>query len=52
MLRPAGTAEFGSERLDVVTSGDLVPKGARIRVVRVEGGRVVVERVEDGPKEV
>lgn len=50
MLRPAGTAEFGGERLDVVTSGDLVPQGTRIRVVRVEGGRVVVERVEDGPK--
>jgi membrane-bound serine protease (ClpP class) len=48
MLRPAGTAEFGTERVDVVTSGDLVPKGSRIRVVRVEGSRVVVERVEDG----
>lgn len=52
MLRPAGTAEFGSERLDVVSTGDLVPQGTRIRVVRVEGGRIVVERVEDGPKEV
>ncbi len=51
MLRPAGTAEFGDERLDVVTSGDLVPKGSRIRVVRVEGGRVVVEKIDDAPKD-
>lgn len=42
-LRPAGTAEFGDERLDVVTTGDLVEKGAPIRIVRVEGNRVVVE---------
>jgi membrane-bound serine protease (ClpP class) len=47
MLRPAGTAEFGDERLDVVTSGDLIPKGSRLRVIRVEGSRVVVERIED-----
>lgn len=50
MLRPSGSAVFGDERLDVVTSGDLVPKGSRVRVIRVEGGRVVVERVEDSAK--
>lgn len=42
-LRPAGTAEFGDERLDVVTSGDLITKGSPIRIVRVEGNRIVVE---------
>jgi len=44
-LRPAGTGEFGDERLDVVTSGDLVEKGSPIRIVRVEGVRIVVEAV-------
>ncbi len=44
-LRPAGSAEFGDERLDVVTSGDLIEKGARVRIVRVEGTRIVVESV-------
>lgn len=43
-LRPAGTAEFGGERLDVVTSGDLIAKGSPIRVLRVEGNRIVVEQ--------
>ncbi|MCK5803164.1 MAG: nodulation protein NfeD [Lentisphaeria bacterium] len=46
-LRPAGTAVFGDERLDVVTSGDLIAKGSRIRVIQVEGSRVVVEQEED-----
>jgi membrane-bound serine protease (ClpP class) len=51
MLRPAGTAEFGDERLDVVTSGDLIQKGTRVRVIRTEGSRVVVEKVEDKSEE-
>ncbi len=44
-LHPAGKAKFGTRRLDVVSSGDLVPKGARVRILRVEGSRVVVEAV-------
>ena len=51
MLRPAGSAEFGDQRLDVVSDGDLVPKGSRVRVICVDGGRVVVERIEDAPGE-
>jgi len=42
-LRPAGIAEFGDERLDVVTSGDLIDPGSAVRIVHVEGTRVVVE---------
>lgn len=41
-LRPAGTAEVNGQRLDVVTEGGFVPAGAKITVVKVEGGRVVV----------
>ncbi len=44
-LRPAGTAVFGDERLDVVSSGDLIERNAKIRVIEVEGSRVVVEAV-------
>ena len=43
MLRPAGTATFGNDRLDVVSSGDLIPKGTPVKVVQVQGGRIVVE---------
>lgn len=41
-LRPAGTAEFGDERLDVTADGNWIPAGARIRVIRSEGYRHVV----------
>lgn len=42
VLRPSGTGRFGRARLSVVTSGEFIERGAPIRVVRVEGNRVVV----------
>jgi membrane-bound serine protease (ClpP class) len=45
-LRPAGVARFGDDRIDVVTQGDFIPTGARLRVLRVEGNRVTVRAVE------
>ncbi len=41
-LRPSGTALIDGRRVDVVTEGALVEKGAPLRVVAVEGMRVVV----------
>lgn len=41
-LRPAGFAVIDGKRVDVITEGSLVPQGAPIRVVRVEGNRVIV----------
>jgi membrane-bound serine protease (ClpP class) len=41
-LRPSGTAVIRGERVDVVTEGPHVQRGAPIRVVAVEGMRVVV----------
>ncbi len=45
-LRPAGFALIDGRRVDVITEGNLVPKGAPIRVVRVEGNRVVVRKID------
>jgi membrane-bound serine protease (ClpP class) len=45
-LRPAGTAEVEGEPVDVITEGKFVPAGEPVRVVRVEGPRVVVRRTE------
>lgn len=42
VLRPAGTAQFGDQKLDVVTEGDYVGVGQRVKIMRVEGTRVVV----------
>ncbi len=44
-LRPAGTAQVGDERLDVVTEGAYLPQGTPIEVVRSEGYRHVVRAV-------
>jgi membrane-bound serine protease (ClpP class) len=42
VLRPAGTAMIEGNRLDVVTAGDFIEKGEAVRVVAVEGVRIVV----------
>jgi membrane-bound serine protease (ClpP class) len=41
-LRPCGTALIDGRRVDVVTEGQMVEKGTSVRVVAVEGLRVVV----------
>ncbi|REE93049.1 membrane-bound serine protease (ClpP class) [Paenibacillus taihuensis] len=42
-LRPAGTVRIGDTRVDVVTSGEFIPTGVGVVVIKVEGTRVVVE---------
>jgi len=45
MLRPAGMAQFGDKFVDVVTDGAFIPAGSRVRVIEIEGYRVVVKEV-------
>ncbi|MFH0899747.1 MAG: NfeD family protein [Pseudomonadota bacterium] len=45
-LRPAGTAEIEGMTVDVVADGVYVESNTAVRVVTVEGGRVVVETVD------
>ncbi len=45
-LRPAGVAQFGERKVDVVAEGEFIEKGSTVRVVRVEGVRVVVRKEE------
>ncbi|TAN36412.1 MAG: nodulation protein NfeD [Verrucomicrobia bacterium] len=45
MLRPAGSAQFGERRLDVVTRGDFLPAGTPLRIVEAQGNHLVVEKV-------
>lgn len=44
-LRPAGVVLIDGQRVDVVTEGTMIEAGARVKVVAVEGNRVVVRRV-------
>lgn len=44
-LRPAGTAQIGTERVDVVTEGEYVAQGTPVRVLRSEGYRHIVRGI-------
>ncbi len=44
-LRPSGTAEFGDERIDVVTEGPFLEAGVRVKILNAEGYRHVVREV-------
>lgn len=45
-LRPSGSAEIGGEKADVITEGEFIPKGSRIRVHSTSGGRITVKQLE------
>jgi membrane-bound serine protease (ClpP class) len=47
-LRPVGVARFGDERVDVVSEGAYVARGSAVRVVQVEGARIVVRPESEG----
>ena len=44
-LRPSGIIEIDGERLDALSSGAFIPKQSNIKVVRVEGSKIIVRRV-------
>ena len=45
-LRPGGKAQFGDRILDVITQGDLVAKGRRVRIIGSSGTEAIVEVIE------
>ncbi len=46
LLRPAGKARFGGRLVDVVSQGDYIETGERVRVVERSGNRVVVRQAD------
>jgi len=44
-LRPSGTAMIEKQRVDVVTTGEFIKRGSKIKVVAEEGSKVVVEKI-------
>lgn len=44
-LRPSGTVEIEGKRIDAVSEGEFIEKGAKVKVVKVEGPRVVVRKI-------
>jgi len=44
VLRPSGIADIEGQRVDVVSDGELIERGAPIQVIHVDGNRVVVRQ--------
>ncbi|HUU70782.1 MAG TPA: NfeD family protein [Planctomycetota bacterium] len=44
-LRPAGMVRIGSEKFSVVTEGEMIDTGKTVKVVAVEGNRIVVREL-------
>jgi membrane-bound serine protease (ClpP class) len=42
-LRPGGKAQFGDQILDVISQGEMVPKGTRVRIIGFSGKEALVE---------
>ncbi len=47
LLRPAGSAEIDGQKVDVVTEGGFIEKGAQVKVIEVEGTRVIVRKEDN-----
>lgn len=45
VLRPVGVAEFACGRLNVMTEGEYVAQGEKVRIKRVDGTTIFVEKV-------
>ena len=46
VCRPTGMAEFDGVKLNVVSEGEFIPVGTRVRIVLVEGSRIVVRVIK------
>lgn len=46
VLRPGGKAQFGEEILDVITQGELLEKGRRVRIIGHSAVEAIVEAVD------
>jgi membrane-bound serine protease (ClpP class) len=50
-LRPSGVARLDGRRVDVVSRGEMIEAGARVRVIELLGNRVVVAEADDDATE-
>jgi len=44
-LRPAGIGIFGNKRLDIVADGEFIEKDSQVKVVKVEGYKILVRKI-------
>ena len=44
-LRPVGAVEFAKEKMNVQSDGEFIEKGAKVRVIKINGTTVYVKKV-------
>jgi Membrane-bound serine protease (ClpP class) len=44
-LRPSGTADFNGVKLDVISEGDFIQKDSHVKIIKIEGHRIVVKLI-------
>lgn len=44
-LRPSGLGEFDGVTMDILTYGEFLPKGTKIKVIKVEGFKIFVKKI-------
>lgn len=45
-LRPAGIVDLEDDRIDVVSEGGYIDKGKKVKIIEVEGMRIVVKEIQ------
>ena len=45
VLRPTGIADFDGVRLNVSSEGDYIPAGTKVRIISVEGQKILVRAI-------
>ncbi len=45
-LRPSGMVEVNGEKLNAITRGEYVDSNTKIKIISVEGNKIVVEAVD------
>ena len=46
VLHPGGKAQFDQEILDVISQGDMIPRGRRIKIIGYSGKEAIVEMAD------
>ena len=44
-LRPVGAGDFSGRRLDIVSEGGFIQKGAKVRITAIDGVRIIVKEI-------
>ena len=47
VLNPVGIAEFDGVRLNVVSEGNYLGKGVRVRIQQIDGAKIIVREIQE-----